>query len=171
MLNESMWLLFQKRCAKHDRLRVKDWQIEVDIVKMRDLAKHQIDVTWVSWRISSTATPLFVQQQLHHLNTLRPRQNDRHCEDHIFKRIFLIEIYCICIRNSLKYIYVSRVQLSSCQGWFRWCLGAEQATSHYLKQYWHGLLTHICVTRPQWINTREHWGSVILVTGYTTDHA
>ena len=105
---ESMWLLFQKRCAKHDRLRVKDWQIEVDIVKMRDLAKHQIDVTWVSWRISSTATPLFVQQQLHYLNTLRPRQKDRHCEDHIFKRIFLIEIYCICIRNSLKYIYVSR---------------------------------------------------------------
>ena len=30
---------------------------------------------------------------------------------------------------------------------------AEQATSHYLNQWWHSLLTHICVTRPQEVNT------------------
>ena len=29
--------------------------------------------------------------------------------------------------------------------------GADQATSHYLNQWWYSLLTHICVTRPQWV--------------------
>ena len=39
-------------------------------------------------------------------------------------------------------------QLTIFQHWFRWWLGADQSTSYYLNQWW--LLTHICVTRPQW---------------------
>ena len=35
--------------------------------------------------------------------------------------------------------------------WFR--VVAEQATSHYLNQWWYSLLTHICVTWPQWVFT------------------
>ena len=35
--------------------------------------------------------------------------------------------------------------------WFRYRLGTVQATSHYLNQWWHILLTHIFVTRPQWV--------------------
>ena len=31
--------------------------------------------------------------------------------------------------------------------------GAEHAISHYLNQWWHRLVTHICVTRSQWVNT------------------
>ena len=38
------------------------------------------------------------------------------------------------------------------QNWFRWWLGADLATSHYLNQWWSSLITHICVTRPQWVN-------------------
>ena len=30
---------------------------------------------------------------------------------------------------------------------------AEQATNHYLKQCWHVLQTHICITRPQWVKS------------------
>ena len=37
---------------------------------------------------------------------------------------------------------------STCQHWFRYWL----VTSHYLNQWWHGLMTHLCVTRPQWVN-------------------
>ena len=44
-----------------------------------------------------------------------------------------------------------RVQLTIIQHWFRLWLGAGQATSHYLNQWWLILLTHICVTRPQWV--------------------
>ena len=44
------------------------------------------------------------------------------------------------------------LQLTIFQHCFRKWLGAEQATSHYLKQWWYVALTHICVTRPQWVN-------------------
>ena len=36
------------------------------------------------------------------------------------------------------------------QHWFRQWLGAEQATRHYLNQWWTSLSTHINVPRPQW---------------------
>ena len=45
-----------------------------------------------------------------------------------------------------------RVLLTIWQHWFRWWLGAEQVTSHYLNQCWYVLLTHVRVTRPQWVN-------------------
>ena len=43
-----------------------------------------------------------------------------------------------------------RLQLTIVQYWFRQWHGADQATSHYLNQWWSSLLTHIRVTRPQW---------------------
>ena len=45
-----------------------------------------------------------------------------------------------------------KVQLTISQCWFRWWLGAEQATSHYLNQCWPRSLTHICGTRGDWLN-------------------
>ena len=48
-----------------------------------------------------------------------------------------------------------RVPLTIIQHWFRQWLGAVQATSHYLNQWWAMLATHMCVTRPQWVNA-EH---------------
>ena len=44
-----------------------------------------------------------------------------------------------------------KFQLTINQHWFRQWLGAEQATSHYLKQRWPSLLTYICVTLPEWV--------------------
>ena len=50
-----------------------------------------------------------------------------------------------------------RFKLTIFQHWFRWWLGAGQATSHYLNQWMMvSLLTHICVTRPQWVNRANH---------------
>ena len=40
--------------------------------------------------------------------------------------------------------------------WFRYWLGAEQATGHYLNQWLHSLLMHLCVTRPQWVKELTH---------------
>ena len=49
------------------------------------------------------------------------------------------------------------VQLTIFQHWFRWWLGTDRATSHYLKQwwlvYWRIYASLICVTRPQWVKT------------------
>ena len=46
------------------------------------------------------------------------------------------------------------VQLTTYQHWFRWWLGAGQATSHCLNQWWlHYQCIYICVTLPQWVNS------------------
>ena len=55
-----------------------------------------------------------------------------------------------------------RVQLTIFQHWFRWWLGADQATSHYLNQCWPDSLTHICDTRGRWINCK----SDLMIFGY-----
>ena len=46
-----------------------------------------------------------------------------------------------------------RVQLTIIQHGFRWWLGAEQATRHYLNQCWARLVTYqpLGVTRPEWV--------------------
>ena len=93
---------------------------------------------WPSWRVKS-----------HNINTLRPRQNGHHFAYDIFKRIFLNENYLIFLFEFYLNIFPG-AQLSICHHWFRWWLGADQATNHYLNQWWPSLLTHICVTRPQW---------------------
>ena len=43
------------------------------------------------------------------------------------------------------------VQLTVKQHWFG--LGAEQATSQYLNQWWPSSLVHICNTRGRWVNS------------------
>ena len=45
-----------------------------------------------------------------------------------------------------------RVQLMIFHNWFRQWLGTNQATSHHLNQWWYSTLTHISITRPQWVN-------------------
>ena len=68
------------------------------------------------------------------LNTLRPKQNGRHFTDDTFKRIFLNEMFEF--RLKFHWSLFLRVQLTIFQQWFRWWLGAVQATSHYLNQWW-----------------------------------
>ena len=55
----------------------------------------------------------------------------------------------VCI--TLKNLFPS-VQFEIGQHWFGWWLGAEQATGHCVDRWWPGLVTHILVTRPQWVN-------------------
>ena len=44
-----------------------------------------------------------------------------------------------------------RVRLVMIQHWFRWWLGADQATNHYLNQCWSSLMRYIWGTRLQGI--------------------
>ena len=55
-------------------------------------------------------------------------------------------------RSKFHWSLFRRVRLTICQHWFRKWLKADQATSHYLNQCWHNSPTHICITRPQWVN-------------------
>ena len=58
------------------------------------------------------------------------------------------------------------VQLIIFHHWFTQWLGAKQATSHYLNQYWPMLWTHICVTQPQCVKSffGDQWFQVMLCT-------
>ena len=91
------------------------------------------------------------------INTLRSRQNGRHFPDDIFKYISLNEIVWISIKISLK--FVPKGPINYIPKLVQTMVGAGQATSHCLNQWWlvywrihASWLTHICVTRPKLVN-------------------
>ena len=67
-----------------------------------------------------------------HINTYSQKQNGRHFPNDIVKWDFLNENVWISLKISLKFALL-RFELTIFQPWFWWWLGAEQATSHYLK--------------------------------------
>ena len=91
----------------------------------------------------------------YHLNTLRPRQNGRHLfPRRHFQMHFLEWKSRFEFRIQFDWRLFLRVQLTIIRHWFRPWLGAQQATNHYLNQWWPSSLTHICATRAQWVNGR-----------------
>ena len=101
-----------------------------------------------------------VTNQIHHqlteyrswLNTLRPRQNGRRFADDMFKRIFLNENIRISIKISLKFVPKGPINnnpaLVQIMAWRR---SGDKPLSEPMMV---SLLTHIWVTRPQWVNVR-----------------
>ena len=84
------------------------------------------------------------------LNSLRPRQNRRHFPDDIFKWIFLNENVWISIKMSLR--FVPKVPINNIPTLVQimaWRRSGDKPLSEPMMD---SLLTHICVTRPQWVN-------------------
>ena len=85
------------------------------------------------------------------LNTLRPRQNGRHLADDIFKCFFLNENVWFPIKISLKFVPKGLINKSPAlvliMAWRR--PGDKPLSEPMLVRS----LTHICVTRPQWVNS------------------
>ena len=83
------------------------------------------------------------------VNTLRPRQNGRRFADDTFKRIFLNENVRVSIRISLKFVPKSPVNNNpALVQIMAWRLPGDKPLSEPIMV---SLLTHICVTRPQWV--------------------
>ena len=84
------------------------------------------------------------------VNTLRPKQNGRHFADDTFKRTFLNKNMWISIKISLEFVPKGPINnipaLVQIMAWRR--LGDEPLSEPMLVR----LPTHICVTRPQWVN-------------------
>ena len=84
------------------------------------------------------------------LNTLRPRRNEQHFADDIFKRIFFNENVWISIKISLKFVPKGPINnipsLVQIMAWRRW--GDKPLSEPMMVS----LPTHIFVTRPQWVN-------------------
>ena len=94
-----------------------------------------------------------------HVNTLRPRQNGRHFADDIFKCIFLNENVRIPIKIAMKFVpkgpinnILALVQIMA------WCRPGNKPLSEPMVV---SLTTHICVTRPQWVNSCEILNDII----------
>ena len=86
----------------------------------------------------------------HVFNTLRPRQNGRHCTDDTFKRFFVNGNVRILIEISLKFFpkgpIINIPALVQIMAWRR---PGDKPLSEPMMVC---LPTHICVTRPQWVN-------------------
>ena len=109
---------------------------------------------WYSIK-TTTTIPLHRQASLNHsnsnINTLRLRQNGHHFPDDIFKWIFLNEKVWISMKISLKFVPKGPINnipaLVQIRAWRR---PRDKPLSEPMMV---SLLTHICVTRPQWVKT------------------
>ena len=82
-------------------------------------------------------------------NILRPRQNGWHHPDDIFKYIFLNENIWISIKFSLKFVPMGSINnISALVQIMAWRRPGDKPLCEPMMN---SLLTHICVTRPQWV--------------------
>ena len=87
------------------------------------------------------------------VNTLRPRRNEQHFADDIFKRIFFTKNVWISIKISLK--FVPKGPINNIPGLVQimaWRRSGDKPLSEPMMV---SLPTHICVTRPQWVKSHE----------------
>ena len=71
-----------------------------------------------------------------HFNSLRPKQMDAISQTTFSSICFLMKMFGF--RLKFHWSLFLRTQLTIIQHWFRWWLGADKATSHYLIQWWVG---------------------------------
>ena len=99
-------------------------------------------------------------QQCWLINTLRPRQNGHHFADDTFKSIFVNENVRISIKFSLEFVLKGPINnipaLAQIMAWRR--PGDKPLSEPVMAS----LLTHIYVTRPQWV--KAGWLMHILIS-------
>ena len=93
----------------------------------------------------------FWQRVLRWINTLRPRQNGQHFPEDIFKLIFFNENIRIFIKISLKFVPKGPINnVRSLVQIMAWRHPGDKTLSEPMMVW---LLMHICVARPQWVDT------------------
>ena len=98
--------------------------------------------TWDSFGLSRFVSVRF--------NTFRPRQNCRHFADDIFKRIFLNGNVWISINISLRFVFRGPIDnIPALVQMMASCRPGDKPLSEPMVV---SFLTHVCVTRPQWVN-------------------
>ena len=117
---------------------------------------HRITRTDVSTKWQQTIKSLGV-------NTLRPRQDSRHFPDDIFKCILVNENVWISIKISLKFVPKGPInKIPALVPIMAWRRQGDKPSSLPVMV---SLPTHICVTRPQWVNMWKY-GTFISVFNY-----
>ena len=101
---------------------------------------------WVWCMKSKDFNPVIDYHNQLLINTLRPRQNGRHFADDIFKWISLTE-------NAWTSINMSLVQFNNIPALVQKMAWRRPGDKPLSEPMMLSLLTHICVTRPQWVKT------------------
>ena len=113
----------------------------------------RLSICWVDCKLTSSTTPLRSITQFPYINTLRPRQNGRHFADDTFNRIFVNENVRISIKFPLKFVPKGPIHnIPALVQIMAWRRPGDKPLSEPVMV---SLLTHICVTRPQWVK----WGN------------
>ena len=95
------------------------------------------------------------------LNTLRPRQNGRHFVDDIFKCILLNENVWIPNKISMKFVPKGPINnIPSLVQIMAWRRPGDKPLSEPMMV---SSLTHICVTRPQWVKITCKYSKLFIV--------
>ena len=130
--------LFMPQC-------VNPWWVESTIFLLNHVNSMPADA--MTPCVSETSVSEWVIK----FNTLRPGQDGRHFSDDIFKCIFINENCCVLIKCSLKYVRKDPIDnnpaLVQIMAWHR---SGDKLLSEPMMI---SLPTHICVTRPQWVNS------------------
>ena len=100
------------------------------------------------------------------VNSFKPRQNGRHFADDFFKRIFSNENAWISLKISLK--FVTKVPINNIPALVQimaWRRPGDMPLSGPMMV---NLMTPICVTRPQWVNSPSSVSKVpcLALVGY-----
>ena len=107
------------------------------------------------WLFEAPSRPLWRRSNVNgprvglYLNTLRPRKHGRHFPGDIFICIFLNEYIYTSTKFSLKFIPKGPIyNIPSLVQIMAWRRSADKPLSEPMMV---DLLTHICITRPQWV--------------------
>ena len=115
-------------------IKVRVWSIGLLIFLL-----HAGLCSWVTYHLAQSK-----------INTLRPRQNERHFADDIFTCIFLNENAWIPIKISLKFIPKGPINnIPALVLIMAWRRPGDKPLSEPIMV---SLKAHICVTGPQWVD-------------------
>ena len=124
------------------------------IVQLTTKKARKLHMFCLLERNTSNKGPVMLKASLYHdviiFNTSRPRQNGRHFADDIFKCIFLNENARISLKRSLK--FVPKLLINNIPALVQimaWRRPGDKPLSEAIIV---NLSTHICVSRPQWVN-------------------
>ena len=147
------------------------WQLKITVWYMHEIPLYNLVFTihrTMYWYINNKVTfsnmHRYVHDLVHHtdmdpmlngiihsVNKLRPRQYGRHFPDDIFKCIFLNENVGISIKISLN--IVPRGPFNNIPALVQIMAWRRPGDKPLYEPMMVCLLTHICVTRPQWVKS------------------
>ena len=112
---------------------------------------HLIGIQFtVQLEIHTTSQSYIINLGVGCINTLRKTRNEQHFADDIFKRIFFNENVWILIKISQKFVPKGSIHnIPALVQIMAWRRPGDKPLSEPMMV---SLLTHICITRPQWVN-------------------